>query len=321
MESQRFMTTDVICIGHTKSGAPCQGKPGPTGYCSVHNPATIAKREQERQTLEAKRQADEERCKSLQEILTVMKATCEGKGWKVSTDHFDDKTGQHVSLEVSRYFTRDGFLRDSVTGKLDVTLHAGRRLQYSLQGTSFYKYGIEDLMAAIKASIALSFPEFQLPKKASLHDEALQKLEFLLRRFHRIAHQLTLRHDNRQTLVIKDEYDVQDLLHAQLLGLFDDVRPEDPAPTHAGKASRLDFFLKREKIMVEVKMTRDDLRDAKVGEQLIIDIERYRARSDCQMLICFVYDPGHNLKNPKSLEDDLSRKHDHLTVKVIVYSP
>ncbi len=73
--------------------------------------------------------------------------------------------------------------------------------------------------------------------------------------------------------------------------------------------------------MVEVKMTSETLRDAKIGEQLIIDIERYQARPDCQTLVCFVYDPGHHLKNPKGLEADLSRKHDKLTVQVIVYSP
>ena len=73
--------------------------------------------------------------------------------------------------------------------------------------------------------------------------------------------------------------------------------------------------------MVEVKMTRETLRDDKIGEQLIIDIERYRSRSECHTLVCFVYDPGRYLRNPRALEDDLSRKDDHLTVKVIVYSP
>ncbi len=52
-----------------------------------------------------------------------------------------------------------------------------------------------------------------------------------------------------------------------------------------------------------------------------IDIERYRSRVDCQALVCFVYDPGHYLKNPKGLEADLSRKHDNLSVRVIIYSP
>ncbi len=120
---------------------------------------------------------------------------------------------------------------------------------------------------------------------------------------------------------MKDEYDVQDLLHALLLVLFDDVRSEDPVPNHAGKASRVDFLLKKEKIVIEAKMTNKMLRDTKIGEQLIIDINRYQAHPDCQTLICFVYDPGHYLKNPEALENDLNGKHNDLTVKIIIYSP
>jgi hypothetical protein len=285
--------------------------------------ASIAKRAQELQGQEKERQAAQERCKILQEILAVMQTTCEGKGWRVSINHFDVKTGQHAFLEVSREFSL-GSINHSANGTLEVTLHKDHRLQYSLQSaTRYYNNGIDDLREALEGEIRQSFPALQPPKKASLPtpDTSLQMLVSVLRRFHRTAHQLTLRHENRQALIIEDEYDVQDLLHALLKALFDDVRPEDPIPTHAGKASRVDFFLKEEKIMIEVKMTRDGLRDAQVGEQLIIDIERYQARSDCQTLVCFVYDPGRYLKNPKALEDDLSRKHDCLMVKVIVYSP
>ncbi len=255
------MTTNGACAALTKSGDPCQGKPGLAGYCPMHNPETSAKREQERQRLEKERQAAQEKCKALREILTVMRATCKGKGWRVSAGHFDEKTGQYASLEVSRDFDGGG-IRDTVHGRLDVTLLKDRSLHYSLQGTSFYKYGLDDLLAAIQADFHLAFPTYRPPQKVppTASEKALQKLEFLLRRFHRIAHQLTLRHDGRSTLIMNDEYDVQDLLHAQLLALFDDVRPEDPVPTHAGKASRLDFFLRQEKTMVEVKMTRETLR-------------------------------------------------------------
>jgi hypothetical protein len=148
--------------------------------------------------------------------------------------------------------------------------------------------------------------------------DPLQKLELLLRRFHLAARQLIRRHDRRPTLLIEDEYDVQDLLHALLLTQFDDIRPEDPAPTHAGKASRLDFLLKKERIVVEAKMTSATLRDARVAEQLIIDIKRYQAHPDCKTLLCLVYDPGNHISNPVGLEDDLSRKHDDLDVRVFV---
>jgi hypothetical protein len=56
----------------------------------------------------------------------------------------------------------------------------------------------------------------------------------LLKRFHLVARQLTERHKQRPTLQIGDEYDVQDLLHAPLRLHFDDIRPEEWAPSYGG---------------------------------------------------------------------------------------
>ena len=78
-------------------------------------------------------------------------------------------------------------------------------------------------------------------------------------RFHRIALQLKHRHANRKTIEIADEYDVQDLLHAVLCIDFDDIRPEEWTPSYAGKSARVDFLLKEQKIVIEVKKTRDSL--------------------------------------------------------------
>ena len=61
---------------------------------------------------------------------------------------------------------------------------------------------------------------------------------------------------------------------------FDDVRPEDYVPEHAGGKSRVDFVLKSEKLVVETKI--DPIRQLgarEVGEELIIDIERYPVRT------------------------------------------
>jgi hypothetical protein len=62
--------------------------------------------------------------------------------------------------------------------------------------------------------------------------------------FHQVARQLRSRHGSRPTLEVEDEYDVQDLLHAILRIFFEDVRPEEWAPSYAGKATRMDFLLK-----------------------------------------------------------------------------
>ena len=153
---------------------------------------------------------------------------------------------------------------------------------------------------------------------ATTRNAPLEPLERLLDRFHTVAQQLRRRHGSRSTLAISDEYDVQDLLHALLLIEFADVRPEETAPSYAGGNSRMDFLLRREEIVVEVKHTRANLTDREIGEELLVDIGRYRTHQNCRTLVCFVYDPQHLLRNPVGLEDDLSRTHDGLHVRVIV---
>lgn len=124
--------------------------------------------------------------------------------------------------------------------------------------------------------------------------------------FHAVARQLRQRHQGKDTLVIEDEYDVQDLFHALLKVFFEDVRPEEYTPSYAGGSSRVDFLLPQEKIVIEIKKTRKGLADKEVGTQLLIDIARYQSHPNCKNLICFVYDPESRIGNPKGLENDLN---------------
>lgn len=148
--------------------------------------------------------------------------------------------------------------------------------------------------------------------------DALDLVVQLCGRFHAVAHQLRLRHDGRETIDVNDEYDVQDLLHALLRGFFNDVRAEEYTPSYAGKATRMDFLLKQHKIVIEVKMTRKGLADKEVGDQLILDIERYRSHPHCKTLICFVYDPEGRIVNPGGLQADLSGNRKGISVIVLV---
>lgn len=132
-------------------------------------------------------------------------------------------------------------------------------------------------------------------------------VEQICTRFHKAARQLVSRYENRQTLKVQDEYDIQDLLHAILWLYFDDIRAEEYTPSYAGKSSRMDFLLKRESIVLEAKMTRPGLGAKEVSTQLIEDIERYKSHPDCKALFCFVYDPEGFITNPRGIEDDLKR--------------
>lgn len=133
------------------------------------------------------------------------------------------------------------------------------------------------------------------------------ELENIFNRFHKVVRQLRTRHASRPTLNISDEYDVQDLLHALLLLHFDDVRAEEWTPSYAGGSVRMDFLLKNEGIVVEVKKTRESMTSKTLGEELLIDREKYKVHPDCKKMYCFVYDPEGLLGNPVGIQNDLEQ--------------
>jgi hypothetical protein len=143
-------------------------------------------------------------------------------------------------------------------------------------------------------------------------------LDQICSRFHLVARQLRSRHGGRPTVDVQDEYDVQDLMHSLLWLHFADVRPEECTPSYAGKASRMDFLLKQESIVLELKMTRIGLGAKEISSQLIEDIQRYKAHPDCQALLCFVYDPAGLIPNPRGIEADLNRDGEPFPVRVLI---
>jgi len=80
----------------------------------------------------------------------------------------------------------------------------------------------------------------------------------------------------------------------------------------------MDFLLKDEKIVIETKKTRANLRDKEIGEQLIVDIAKYKVHPDCKTLTCFVYDTDGLIANPSGLEKDLGQL-STAELSVIVY--
>lgn len=146
----------------------------------------------------------------------------------------------------------------------------------------------------------------------------IQIIENLCDRFHLVARQLRERYNERETIDIQDEYDVQDLFHALLHLEFEDIRPEEWVPSNAGKSTRVDFLLKPERIVVEIKKTRKGLGAKELGSQLIEDIHRYTSHPDCDALVCFVYDPDGRVANPRGLESDLNKDTDELVVQTYI---
>lgn len=149
-------------------------------------------------------------------------------------------------------------------------------------------------------------------------DNPSQVIERLFGRFHSVAIELNRRHNERSSLTIKDEYDVQDLLRGMLKIYFDNIKDEEYTPSYGGSSTRMDILLKNEQIVIETKMMRASLTQKKVCDELIIDKAHYRVHPDCKKFYALVYDPLAMLKNPRGFEQDLSDKLGGIETKVFV---
>ena len=252
-----------------------------------------------------------EQVRRYKEVLEKVFAVCKTTGWYVHLEN-EDPEGKFAIFHVSK-----DFQSTHITAVIDVKINEG--IQYSVQHTSFHSYGTESLLGALKIKFQeLDWLEKPSSKKMQESPKALQIVSTLLRNFDRAVRQLKRRYDERPPILMNDEYDVQDFLHSLLRGYFGDIRAEEYTPSYAGSASRLDFLIKEEKIVIEAKYATAKLKLRDIGNQLIIDIKRYQSHPDCSYLFCLVYDPDGNIHNPEGLEKDLSKIHDKLDVRVFV---
>lgn len=212
-----------------------------------------------------------------------------------------------------------GLHRLSMT--VDRKLEPGKKISlkwesYDLFDSTVHDTSWIDAMAANARGFQKGKSEPEQTAPAESTERALARL---FRRFHVVQQQLRTRHDGRPTLKIKDEYDVQDLLHSLLRLEFDDVRVEEWTPSYAGGSSRMDFLLPAHDLVIETKMSRKGLGAKELGEQLLVDVGRYRKHPQCRKLFCFVYDPGLLIKNPAGVKADLeSESNRRLQVHVFI---
>ena len=187
--------------------------------------------------------------------------------------------------------------------------------------SSVWQFWAEDMHNYLKA---LS-EEFQkhpervllLPQKSPTTTSATSLVLRICDNFHVSVLKLRNRKHKKPDFEIRDEYDVQDMLVAILSLFFQDVRPEEATPSKAGGSGRMDILLKQQKIVVETKMMRDTLTTKKCRDELLVDKEIYAQHSDCETLICLVYDPENRIANPHGFEQDLAESKEN-GFKVIV---
>ncbi|QCR19561.1 hypothetical protein [Agrococcus sp. SGAir0287] len=133
-----------------------------------------------------------------------------------------------------------------------------------------------------------------------------------------VERELKHRHGNRPTLEVSDEHDAQDLFRSLLRVFFEDIRPEDYTPSYAGASSRIDFVIPEIELAIELKFARDTMSDKTLGEELLVDRDRYSGRRDVRHLVCLVFDHDGKLRNPRALEADLARKASEESLAVTV---
>lgn len=153
-----------------------------------------------------------------------------------------------------------------------------------------------------------------LRKPASV-DEVLERI---IRGLPRAMHPLIHRRKGATAFSFRSEYDVQDLLHAMLRPWVQDIRAEEFTPSYAGSSTRMDFLLPKQRLVIEVKMARDRTHARKVGDELTIDIDHYRAHPDCDTLWCVIYDPDKHITNAAGLVSDLEGERSSPKGKVVV---
>ena len=260
-----------------------------------------------------KRQMETDKAK---QILTRQIEAINSLGGMDSSSPAFQKWKRDTAVAIERIFGKGGrHLKDFDSLRYSLSIVSSATSDYEFVEACQNGLG---KARAILQSMLEEISEYGMADSAPAGRDKLAVIQSLCERFHVIARQLRQRYADRATLEVEDEYDVQDLLHALLRWDFDDIRPEEWTPSYAGGSSRMDFLLKQEKTVIEVKKTRKGLGAKEVGEQLIIDIQKYQTHPDCKALICFVYDPEGRIANPRGLENDLNAEKDGFKVRVII---
>ena len=233
---------------------------------------------------------------------------------------FGDQFAKHPKLRslcsLNRYFMP--FFKD---GKDEAKAYSEGDYGLSERSTAEKSHLISSILNDFRSGALQTANSVGTMQFADEHLDAVKVVLTLGERFLYVERELMHRHSNRSTITMDDEYDAQDLLRALLAIFFDDVRPEDHTPEYAGASSRIDFIIPEYELAVELKFARESLDKKKLGEELLVDTQRYDQRKDVRHLLCLVFDHKGLLRNPRGLEKDLNKEAsiDSFAVTVRIY--
>lgn len=255
-----------------------------------------------------------------------------GRRWRVDTFPVDDVEAGYVSRRLPPEFR--SWMSESVDlAKQLLGVESQRYLQAEaaletiirMSDEVSLKEAQEDALAVLQTlKSGLARGQIRVPghPQACEPRPAVEDVRRVCRRFHSVVLELRHRYGGRSPFLVADEHDAHDLLRALLSVSFEEVREEEPTPSHAGSSTRMDLVLRQEGIVIELKKTRDQLGDKELGKQLSQDAVWYSQHGGYKHLICLVYDPDFVVRSPKGLADDLAKQsREGFAVEVILVPP
>lgn len=195
----------------------------------------------------------------------------------------DDDRLFGINENYSHIYSLFGFKR------LAITLNGRRKAHQLLKDP--------DILALYKLPILEDEKRFEL----------IEKISESLRRFHLSTNWLEKhRRQNHDPFIIKDEYDVQDLLYSFLLMNFPEVDMENPGKKIADVSIRQDIIIQNLKLIIEIKCFRNGDDWPAMKQSINNKIQSYSRVGDYDYIIVFIYNPDLVLKKPDIIERDLT---------------
>ncbi len=132
----------------------------------------------------------------------------------------------------------------------------------------------------------------------------LQRIEAALDSFSDLVLALSQRRKGKATIQVEDEYDVQDILYVTLKPAFPDLEREEPTPKDLGANKRIDLVSAVYKIVIEIKIVRDQKHAQSIFDEIKVDLQSYHTHPSCKELWFFIYDPEKLIQSARQREKE-----------------
>ncbi|MBI2417436.1 MAG: hypothetical protein HYV28_05940 [Ignavibacteriales bacterium] len=157
---------------------------------------------------------------------------------------------------------------------------------------------LDNLVELVKTSIMPSISESEMSKNH------LDMILSVIDRFTSASKSLSTRRKGKPIIRIRDEYDVQDILHVILKPFIPTIRTEEVVPGNDDRRFlKIDFLTGKGKTALECKFIRNKAHAKKISAEINDDIQTYINHPDCDNLVFFIYDPNLFIPSPTLFEN------------------